>query len=74
MAHGRTTPAREGFDYSNPRLQDADLNALEEAVRRRLGKPVTAGGSEDLKLLEEMLREGRRLSMQGSYERKPPAV
>jgi RHS repeat-associated protein len=38
MAHGRTTPAREGFDYSNSRLQDADLNALEEAMRRRLGK------------------------------------
>jgi hypothetical protein len=38
MAHGRTSPAREGFDYSNARLQDADLNALEEVMRRRQGK------------------------------------
>jgi hypothetical protein len=38
QAHGRTTPAREGFDYSNSRLQGADLNALEENMRRRLGR------------------------------------
>jgi hypothetical protein len=35
QAHGRTTPAREGFDYSNSRLQGVDLNKLEERVRRR---------------------------------------
>lgn len=36
MAHGRTTPAREGFDYSNSRLQGEDLNKLEEGARRRM--------------------------------------
>lgn len=35
QAHGRATPAREGFDYSNARLQGEDLNKLEESVRRR---------------------------------------
>jgi hypothetical protein len=39
MAHGRNTPAREGFDYSNSRLQSADLNVLEETVRRGQGVP-----------------------------------
>jgi hypothetical protein len=34
QAHGRTTPAREGFDYSNSRLQLEELNKLEEGVRR----------------------------------------
>jgi RHS repeat-associated protein len=38
QAHGRTTPAREGYDYSNSRLQGADLNQLEESVRRESGK------------------------------------
>jgi hypothetical protein len=37
LGHGRTTPAREGFDYSNSRLQGIDLNRLEESVRRRFG-------------------------------------
>jgi hypothetical protein len=35
QAHGRTTPAREGYDYTNSRLQGKDLNDLEERVRRR---------------------------------------
>src|SRR5260370_37294205 len=35
LAHGRTTPAREGYDYSNSRLQGEDLNKLEESVRHR---------------------------------------
>ena len=35
QAHGRTTPAREGYDYGNSRLQGTDLNRLEERVRRR---------------------------------------
>jgi hypothetical protein len=39
MGHGRTTPAREGYDYSNSRLQSTDLNALEESVRRAQGIP-----------------------------------
>ena len=39
MAHGRSTPAREGYDYSNARLQGADLNQLEERVRRQAGVP-----------------------------------
>ena len=39
QAHGRTTPAREGFDYSNSRLQLGELNKLEESVRRRQGVP-----------------------------------
>jgi hypothetical protein len=39
MAHGRTTPAREGYDYSNARLQGADLNKLEERVRRQRQVP-----------------------------------
>lgn len=39
LGHGRSTPAREGFDYSNSRLQGIDLNALEEEVRRRLRIP-----------------------------------
>jgi RHS repeat-associated protein len=38
QAHGRDTPAREGFDYSNARLQNEGLNKLEEAVRRREGR------------------------------------
>jgi hypothetical protein len=38
QAHGRDTPAREGFDYSNSRLQGEDLNILEEAIRRRKGR------------------------------------
>ena len=37
LAHGRTTPAREGFDYSNSRLQLKILNDLEERIRRRFG-------------------------------------
>jgi RHS repeat-associated protein len=37
QAHGRTTPAREGYDYSNSRLQGIDLNKLEERIRRRRG-------------------------------------
>lgn len=39
QAHGRLTPAREGFDYSNSTLQGADLNQLEEIVRRSVGRP-----------------------------------
>ena len=39
QGHGRTTPAREGFDYSNSRLQGEDLNKLEESIRRRAGRP-----------------------------------
>ncbi|MCE9552165.1 MAG: hypothetical protein K8T91_02170 [Planctomycetes bacterium] len=39
QAHGRTTPAREGYDYSNSRLQGTDLNDLEERVRLQQGKP-----------------------------------
>ncbi|MCX4240086.1 hypothetical protein [Paraliomyxa miuraensis] len=39
QAHGRSTPAREGFDYSNSRLQHTDLNRLEESVRRRTRRP-----------------------------------
>lgn len=39
LGHGRATPAREGFDYSNSRLQLSELNSLEESVRRRLGMP-----------------------------------
>ncbi|QDT69090.1 Bifunctional hemolysin/adenylate cyclase precursor [Planctomycetes bacterium MalM25] len=39
QAHGRNTPAREGFDYSNTRLQNEGLNKLEESVRRRTGSP-----------------------------------
>ena len=39
QVHGRTTPAREGFDYSNSRLQNQGLNTLEERIRRRLGRP-----------------------------------
>lgn len=35
MAHGRQTPAREGYDYSNSRPSGVDLNQLEEKVRRR---------------------------------------
>jgi hypothetical protein len=38
LAHGRATPARVGFDYSNSRLQGIDLNRLEEFIRRRNGK------------------------------------
>lgn len=38
MAHGHQTPAREGFDYSNSSLSDADLNMLEEIIRRQYGK------------------------------------
>jgi len=34
---------------------------------------MTPNGSEELKSLEEMLRRGQRLSMQGSYDRKAPA-
>jgi hypothetical protein len=41
QAHGRITPAREGYDYSNSRLQGADLNTLEESTRRAYG----AGGA-----------------------------
>jgi len=37
LAHGRTTPAQEGYDYSNFRLQGEDLNKLEESVRHRRG-------------------------------------
>jgi len=39
QGHGRETPAREGFDYSNARLQGEDLNKLEESVRRRARRP-----------------------------------
>ena len=39
LAHGRTTPAREGFDYSNSRLQGIDLNRLEEEIRRQYRRP-----------------------------------
>jgi RHS repeat-associated protein len=35
QAHGRQTPAQEGFDYSNSRMQTEELNKLEEAMRRR---------------------------------------
>jgi RHS repeat-associated protein len=38
LGHGRTTPAREGYDYSNARLQGEDLNLLEELIRRQQGK------------------------------------
>ena len=38
QAHGRATPAREGYDYSNSSLQGIDLNKLEERIRRRTGK------------------------------------
>src|SRR5262249_6123009 len=38
QAHGRTTPARQGSDDTNSRLQGEDLNILEEAVRRASGK------------------------------------
>lgn len=38
MSHGRGTPAREGFDYSNSRLQGSDLNRLEERIRRQKGR------------------------------------
>lgn len=39
LAHGRKTPAREGFDYSNSRINTSELNKLEERVRRRLKQP-----------------------------------
>jgi RHS repeat-associated protein len=39
LSHGRTTPAREGYDYSNSRLQEIGLNQLEESVRRSQGRP-----------------------------------
>ncbi|MEX2170785.1 MAG: RHS repeat-associated core domain-containing protein [Pirellulales bacterium] len=39
LGHGRTTPAREGYDYSNSQLQGIDLNQLEERIRRRQGRP-----------------------------------
>jgi hypothetical protein len=39
QAHGRETPAREGFDYTNSQLQGEDLNMLEERVRRRARRP-----------------------------------
>jgi RHS repeat-associated protein len=39
LGHGRSTPAREGFDYSNSRLQGTDLNRLEERIRRNQGRP-----------------------------------
>src|SRR5215467_12514517 len=35
LAHGRATPARKGYDYSNWRLQGEDLYKLEESVRHR---------------------------------------
>jgi hypothetical protein len=35
MGHGRATPAREGYDYSNSRLNLQELNELEESVRKR---------------------------------------
>jgi hypothetical protein len=39
LSHGRSTPAREGYDYSNSRLQGIDLNKAEERIRREQGKP-----------------------------------
>jgi hypothetical protein len=39
LGHGRSTPARDGFDYSNSRLQLQELNKLEESVRRSVGAP-----------------------------------
>lgn len=39
LGHGRATPAREGYDYSNSQLQGIDLNRLEERIRRQLGRP-----------------------------------
>ena len=39
LSHGRATPAREGYDYTNSRLQGIDLNQLEESIRRQQGKP-----------------------------------
>ena len=39
QAHGRTTPARHGYDYSNTTLQGRDLNMLEERIRRRQNIP-----------------------------------
>jgi hypothetical protein len=35
---------------------------------------MTGNGNEELKSLEEMLRQGQRLSMQGSYDRRAPAA
>ncbi len=35
---------------------------------------MTSNGNEDLRSLEDALRQGQRLSMQGSYERRAPAV
>jgi hypothetical protein len=45
LAHGRTTPAREGFDYSNSRLQLQANNALEEGIRRRFMAQVGGAGN-----------------------------
>jgi RHS repeat-associated protein len=39
LGHGRTTPAREGYDYTNSQLQGIDLNQLQERVRRQQGRP-----------------------------------
>jgi Domain of unknown function (DUF4157) len=36
LGHGSSTPAREGFSYSNSTLTTSDLNQLEEEVARRL--------------------------------------
>ena len=38
LGHGRTTPAREGFDYGSSQLQGGDLNSLEELIRRMVGR------------------------------------
>jgi len=35
---------------------------------------MTGNGNEELRSLEEMLRQGQRLSMQGSYDRRAPAA
>jgi hypothetical protein len=35
LAQRRTTPAREGYDHSDARLQAEELNKLEESVRHR---------------------------------------
>ncbi len=35
---------------------------------------MTGDSTEDLQSLEELLMQGQRLSMQGSYERRPPAA
>ena len=37
MSHMSDKPAREGFDYQNSVLNDADLNALENSAATRLG-------------------------------------